>query len=124
MPQEKGRSIKKQTQNPIVCGRFCLDVEARRLTKDGRGTRLTPKMTQLLVTLMINRGKTLTREFLMKEVWDTDFLGDTRTLDVHIHWVRQKVEDDPRHPVYIRTEKRVGYRFVADDELTGEDEEG
>jgi len=47
----------------------------------------------------------------MKQVWDTDYLGDTRTLDVHVHWVRKAIEEDPRSPVYLRTVRRVGYRF-------------
>ena len=115
MPKKKTRSAKKRPEDPIECGRFRLDVETRRLTKDGREMRLTPKETQLLATFMRNKGQTLTRKFLMKKVWDTDFLDDTRTLDVHIHWVRQKIEDDPRHPVYITTVRRVGYRFSLEE---------
>lgn len=111
MSKKKTRSTKKNPHNPIECGRFRLDLEARRLIKDGREIRLTPKETQLLAIFMKNEGQILTRKFLMKKVWDTDFLDDTRTLDVHIHWVRQKIEDDPRHPVYITTVRRVGYRF-------------
>ena len=60
----------------------------------------------------INEG---VRKKLMKEVWDTDYLGDTRTLDVHIRWLRKKIEDDPSHPVLIRTVRGVGYRFEVED---------
>jgi len=47
----------------------------------------------------------------MQEVWETDYMGDTRTLDVHIRWLREKIEDDPSHPLYLQTVRRVGYRF-------------
>jgi len=62
---------------------------------------------------MRHPGETLTRPFLMKQVWDTDYIGDTRTLDVHIHWVRHAIEEDPKSPVYLRTVRRVGYRFES-----------
>ena len=52
----------------------------------------------------------------MRQVWDTDYMGDTRTLDVHIHWVRKAIEEDPGSPVYLRTVRRVGYRFQAPEE--------
>ena len=56
-------------------------------------------------------GEVLTRKYLMQQVWETSYLGDTRTLDVHIRWLREKVEDDPTDPVYLRTVRRQGYRF-------------
>jgi len=88
------------------------------LIKDDRVMRLTPKMTRLLAAFMQNEGQILTRKFLMKTVWDTDFVDDTRTLDVHIHWVRRLIEDDPRNPVYITTIRRVGYRFSLEEAST------
>jgi DNA-binding response OmpR family regulator len=62
---------------------------------------------------MRHPGEVLTRAFLMKQVWETDYLGDTRTLDVHVHWLRKAVEEDPRLPTHLRTVRRVGYRFGA-----------
>jgi DNA-binding response OmpR family regulator len=56
-------------------------------------------------------GEVLTRKFLMQQVWDTSYLGDTRTLDVHIRWLREAIEDDPTDPIYLRTVRRQGYRF-------------
>jgi two-component system phosphate regulon response regulator PhoB len=58
-------------------------------------------------------GKVLSRKFLMKKVWKTDYLGDTRTLEVHVCWLRKKIEKDTRRPQYIRTVKGTGYRFEA-----------
>ena len=60
---------------------------------------------------MTNMGKVVTRERLFDEVWGTDWIGDTRTLDVHMSWLRAKLEDDPANPVYLQTVRGVGYRF-------------
>lgn len=88
-----------------------LDLEKRSVTTRGDTTHLTPKECALLATFMDNGGEVLTRKFLMKEVWETDWTEDTRTLDVHIRWLREKIEDDPSNPVHLRTVRGVGYRF-------------
>ena len=75
--------------------------------------KLTPKQAKLLETLMRHAGQVLTRRYLMKQVWQTDYMGDTRTLDVHIRWVREKIELNPSKPIYITTKRREGYRFAA-----------
>jgi DNA-binding response OmpR family regulator len=87
------------------------DVEKREVQKGVHRFRLTPKQATLLEALMREPGKVLSRRFLMKHVWNTDYLGDTRTLDVHIRWVREAIEDDPSNPMYLRTVRGVGYRF-------------
>ena len=95
----------------LAVGGLTLHLEAREV-KTPRGThKLTPKECHLLEVLMLHPGKVLTRKLLMKEVWETDFLDDTRTLDVHICWLRKKIEEDPRRPRYIRTVRGTGYRF-------------
>jgi len=68
-------------------------------------------LCRLLEVFMRNPEKVLTRKFLMKEVWETDYLGDTRTLEVHICWLRKKIEEDPDRRCYLRTVRGVGYRF-------------
>jgi DNA-binding response OmpR family regulator len=73
--------------------------------------RLTPKQAELLRVFMVHAGQTLTRKFLMATVWKTDYMGDTRTLDVHVRWLRERIEDDPSSPQYLRTVRGVGYRF-------------
>jgi two-component system phosphate regulon response regulator PhoB len=60
----------------------------------------------------------------MKNVWDTDFLGDTRTLDVHVRWIREKIEENPSSPVYLRTVRGVGYRFEVPEQTSGVESEG
>ncbi len=93
-------------------GKIALDLDARRLDVDGEVSVLTPKQFKLLSLFMSHPGEILTRKQLMKEVWETDYTGDTRTLDVHIHWVREKLRDVPGEPRYLQTVRRVGYRFV------------
>ncbi len=77
--------------------------------------RLTPMKMRLIEVFMRHPDKILSRRFLIKEVWDTDYVGDTRTLDVHIRWLRQIIEDDPSHPVCLKTVRGVGYRFNPPD---------
>jgi DNA-binding response OmpR family regulator len=79
----------------------CLDKEER----------LTPRLIQLLKTLMEHPGEVIEREKLFSEVWRTEYTGDTRTLDVHISWLRQAIEEDPRNPRYLKTIRGVGYRL-------------
>lgn len=92
-------------------GDVALNLRRRCVVCGRRETHLTPKQSRLLEVFMRHPGEILTRGFLMKRVWDTDYLGDTRTLDVHIHWVRKALEEDPESPVRLRTVRRVGYRF-------------
>jgi len=100
----------RRTQ-PLTVGEFTLEPEKRRVTHLGRIVRLTPKEYRLLEFLMRNASQVLTRRQIMKEVWETDYLGDTRTLDVHICWLREKLEPDPKAPTYVKTVRRVGYVF-------------
>ncbi len=77
------------------------------LQRDGHAYHLTPKECRLLQAFIEYRGQVLTRQFLMKEVWQTDFVADTRTLEVHVHWLRKKLSREG--PVFIRTVRGVGY---------------
>ena len=78
----------------------------------GEPRSLTHKEFLLLKLLMQNSGKVLTRELLLDKVWDYEVEVDTRTVDVHIRYLRQKIEDDPANPAYIETVRGVGYRFA------------
>lgn len=98
-------------------GGVALDIAAHRAFKDGSELALRNKEYELLSLLMQHAGKALTRETLFNQIWGTDWLGDTRTLDVHIRWLRQKIEDDPSAPRYIQTVRNVGYRFATAEEL-------
>ena len=94
-------------------GNVTLDLETRQLDVDGKVSMLTPKQSGLLGLLMSRPGETLTRKQIMREVWETDYMGDTRTLDVHVHWLRKKLGDVGREPKLLQTVRRVGYRFVG-----------
>lgn len=100
----------------LRAGTVILNVKQRCVTLEDRETQLTPKQARLLEVFMRHPGEVLTRAFLMKRVWDTDYLGDTRTLDVHVHWVRKAIEKDPGSPIYLRTIRQVGYRFEVPEE--------
>ena len=73
--------------------------------------KFTPKESAILAVLMKSPGQVASRAKLMKEVWQTDYLGDTRTLDVHLCWLHQKLEQDPANPQFLMTERGVGYRL-------------
>ncbi|MFZ0548453.1 MAG: response regulator transcription factor [Candidatus Promineifilaceae bacterium] len=84
----------------------------RSIDVNGQGEqRLTPKLASLLNVFLRNPNEILPREMLMRDVWDTDFMGDTRTLDVHIRWVREVIEKDPANPVLLKTVRGKGYIF-------------
>ncbi len=107
-------------------GRITLYRNKRSVDVAGRGEfSLTPKLALLLESFMRHPNQLLTRPELMQMVWDTDFVGDTRTLDVHIRWVRECIEDDPSQPLLLRTVRGQGYMLridplAEDDELLPE----
>jgi DNA-binding response OmpR family regulator len=98
----------------LQAGRLALDMNERQLYLNGNGAdpvRLYPMEARLLAALMEAPGKILSRAYLMKKVWRTDYLEDTRTLDVHICWLRQKIENDPSDPRHIITHRGRGYEL-------------
>ena len=92
-------------------GPIRLDLERKRVRCNEKESRLTPRLIILLKTLMEHEGEVLERKRLFKDIWETDYIGDTRTLDVHISWLRQAIEADPRNPQYLKTIRGVGYRL-------------
>ena len=96
----------------LSAGEVLLRLDTRRVNHGNISHHLSPREFCLLETFLRHPAETLSRCFLMREVWNTDFVGDTRTLDVHIHLVRKKMEPDPRKPRYLKTVRGVGYRFV------------
>ncbi len=97
--------------NVIHAGPIRLDVEHRRVKCLGKNGKLTPRLCILLQTLIQHRGEVIEREELFKRVWDTNYTGDTRTLDVHVSWLRKAIELDPDHPRFLHTIRGVGYRL-------------
>ncbi|MBN1994901.1 MAG: winged helix-turn-helix domain-containing protein [Anaerolineae bacterium] len=101
----------KSIPRTVEVGGMSLDLENACLKKNGSQIHLTPKETKLMALLMQNVGKVVSRSELMQEVWNTEYLGDTRTLDVHICWLRQKIEENPRIPERILTRRGQGYEL-------------
>jgi two-component system response regulator VicR len=92
-------------------GRIDIDRESRRVFRDQCEIALTLKEFDLLDYLRANSGKVISREVLLDKVWGYGFAGDSRTVDVHIRWLREKIEDDPANPRHIKTVRGVGYRL-------------
>ena len=98
-------------RHAIVVGTVTIDPEQHRITVDGRETTMPLKEFELLHLLMANAGRVVQRETLIDHVWGIDYVGDTKTLDVHIKRVRAKVEVDPANPKRITTIRGLGYKF-------------
>ena len=95
----------------LVAGPLRIDLAGRRVNCRGVDMELQPKQFDLLTYLVRNRGTVLTRDQLLHNVWGYDYVGDTRTVDVHVRWLREKLEEDPANPKLIQTVRGVGYVF-------------
>jgi DNA-binding response OmpR family regulator len=100
-------------KNILHVGFIRLDLELKRVRCLGREARLTPRLSRLLQVLLLHAGEAVERQRLFSEVWDTQYTADTRTLDVHISWLREAIEDNPRQPQFLKTIRGVGYRLDA-----------
>jgi DNA-binding response OmpR family regulator len=108
MPAGEGASLQ--------VGPIKLNLAQRKVKCGSREERLTPKQSKLLEVLMRHAGEVVSRKTLIKQVWDTDYTGDTRTLDVHVSWLRSVIEANPLKPRYLKTLRGQGYRLDAGDE--------
>jgi len=95
----------------LQVGPIKLNLAQRRISCGGREERVTPKQAKLLEMFLRAPGQLLTRKAIIKHVWDTDYTGDTRTLDVHVSWLRGVIEPNPRKPRYLKTVRGQGYRL-------------
>jgi DNA-binding response OmpR family regulator len=96
---------------PLVFGDLSIDMSRREVQRDGESLHLKPREYELLVFLARHRGIVLSRDLILERVWGWDYDGGSRTVDVHVHWLREKIEPDPRKPRRIVTVRGVGYRF-------------
>lgn len=99
----------------LKIGELELDEEGRRVVHRGNEVELSPKEFTLLRTLMVHVDKTVSTENLLNQVWGYDFAGDPKTVAVHIRWLRQKLEEDPKEPRLLETVHRLGYRLNSPD---------
>ena len=108
------RSEQRAAEPPpglIDLGRSQLDTAGHRLLRDGVEIPLKPKAFELLSFLVRHPGQVFSRDQLLEHVWGYDYAGETRTVDVHIHWLRGRIEEDPANPALLRTVRGVGYVF-------------
>jgi len=103
LPTDEGGSLK--------AGPIELDLESHAVRVGSKKTVLTPRLVRLLRMLIDHKGEVVERDALFKKVWRTNYTGDTRTLDVHISWLRQAIEKDPKKPKLLATIRGVGYRL-------------
>jgi DNA-binding response OmpR family regulator len=103
-----------QNNGGFQVGPLTLDVEQHRAILKDKQIQLTPRLVVLLKILMDHPGEVINREDMFRKAWETDYTGDTRSLDVHMSWLRQALEENPRHPEYIKTIRGVGYRLDID----------
>lgn len=97
--------------NVIEYANLCLYCQECRVTRDGKDLSLAPKEYKILELLMRNPRRVWSRDQLLEQIWGIDFVGDTKTVDVHIRWLREKIETTPSSPDHIRTVRGFGYRF-------------
>ncbi len=109
------RSAPRVSETPAAAavntGDLRLDPERREATREGKVVRMKPKEFELLIFFAQHRGRVFSREQILDEVWGYDFFGGPRTVDVHIRWLRQKIEADPGNPLRLRTVRGSGYLF-------------
>lgn len=110
---EKAQKIEasQPTEKHVVIGDLVIDPEAYEVTLSNNPLELTPKEFELLVYLANHRGKVLSRDQLLNAVWNYDYVGDSRIVDVHVSHLREKIEEDTRNPIYIKTVRGIGYKF-------------
>ena len=105
------RRPKPAAPQQLQSGDLMLDLIGRRVFKEGRELNLSHKEFDLLAELMQNQDMVLSRDLLLTKVWGYDYYGESRTVDVHIRWLREKIEENPSKPARITTIRSIGYRF-------------
>ncbi len=95
----------------LTSGNLEIDVAGHQVRMNGDQLDLKPREFELLRLFMVNKGRALTRDHILDNLWEHDYIGDTRTVDVHVRWLREKIETDPSRPERIITVRGIGYRF-------------
>ena len=106
-----GSSAPEAGEGTLVSGNLELDAAGHRVRLAGRELSLRPREFRLLALFMRRVGRALTRDQVLEALWSQDYIGDARTVDVHVRWLREKIEEDPGRPTRIVTVRGVGYRF-------------
>jgi len=101
----------RRTEHRVRCGPILLDLSLRTVVTPNGQYTMTPKQCALLKLLIDHHGEVVKRRQIMERVWETSYLDDTRTLDVHIRWLRECIEANPSKPIYLKTVRGIGYCF-------------
>ena len=107
-----GTSTGNAEESTIAAGSLEIDLRGHQVLRDKVEVALKPKEFELLAFLASSAGQVFTREQILQRVWGYDFFGGSRTVDVHMRWLREKLESDPAHPAHLLTVRGVGYKFV------------
>ena len=107
--QAAAAANRAETQPLIRLGRVQVDLAGHQLLRDGVAVPVKPKAFELLAFLLRHQGQVFTRDQLLERVWGYDYAGESRTVDVHVHWLRGELEEDPATPVLLQTVRGVGY---------------
>lgn len=113
---ETGRSLASapaETNEVLKADYISIDLIKHIVLNKGIEVELNPKEFELLALLLRNRGQVISREQILRKVWGYDYIGSDRTVDVHVRWIRQKLEADPENPVYLVTVRGYGYKFAG-----------
>ena len=113
MMKKEAASASGMSSSCFKTGEFEIDTARHRVSRGGAAVELSRMEFALLEFLARNQGQVFSRDHLLEKVWGYDFAGDTRTVDVHVSWLRRKIEDDPAHPRHLVTVRGVGYKFEA-----------
>jgi two-component system phosphate regulon response regulator PhoB len=116
--RRSGKDLLTTSTGRLVVDDLVMDLEGKELTQSEKKVELSPKEFALLKVLMQNAGKTLSTETLLNRIWGPDFSGDAKTVAVHVRWLRQKLEADPKHPQLLETVQRSGYRLNKRKEIS------
>lgn len=110
------RNSTRTEENLFRFGDISVNLQTREVKKSDVRIELTLKEFEILKLLIKNKGNILTREMLLDKIWGYEYIGETRTVDVHIRHLRQKIENDDKNPMFIQTIRGVGYKFICDGE--------
>ena len=112
------RGVEKREEKPteqsleaVEAGKIKIDIKTHTVYREGKKIELNPKEFELLAFLMSSKGQVMSREQILRRVWSYEYIGNDRTVDVHVRWLRQKLEDNPENPQYLLTVRGYGYKF-------------
>jgi two-component system, OmpR family, phosphate regulon response regulator PhoB len=118
--RRSGRDLLTAAGGSLRVNNLFMDLDSKQVKQNEQSVELSPKEFSLLKVFMQNAGKTLSTETLLNRVWGPDFQGDVKTVAVHIRWLRQKLEKDPKNPCLLETVQRSGYRLNKDQNAIAE----